>query len=81
MSLLCNAQEEYDDVESAIEQVRQGRAWAAVYLSKNFSLDLLTRVCAIYPSKCGETNVTNEIINGSSIHIYADVTSELITMP
>ena len=73
-------QKEYDDVEDAIEQVRRGKAWAAIYLSENFTTYLLDRVCAINPSKCPLQfgNITNEVINGSSVHIYADVTSELI---
>lgn len=65
-------------MKDAIEQVKLGKAWAAIYLPENFTTDLLHRVCAIYPSKCPPNfgNITEETINGSSVHIYADVTSK-----
>ena len=60
---------EYTDVNDAKEQVRQGKAWAAIYIRPDFTTDLLKRANP-KPSVDGET------INGSTIHIYADVTSE-----
>ena len=71
-------QVEYDKVEDAVEQVRLGKAWAAIYLGENFTTDLMERVCSVYgrcPFNFGK-NISNQTINGSAVHIYSDVTSE-----
>lgn len=64
-------------MEDSIELVRQGKAWAAIHLAENFTMALLKRVCSMYPSTCptGFGSVTNQVINESSIHVHADVSS------
>ena len=51
-----------------MEEVREGRAWAAVIIRQNFTVDLFNRI----------TNYNDQsIINGSTIELYIDNTSEL----
>lgn len=66
----------YDDINAAKEQVKLGRAWGAVYLGSNFTMDLLVRVCSVSPCPPGIPPVDNTTINGSAVHVYADVTSK-----
>lgn len=58
---------EYDDINDAKEQVKLGKAWVAVYLGSNFTTDLMAR---------SSSSMDNATINGSTVHLYADVTSE-----
>ena len=53
--------------ESAVQEVRDGRAWAAVVIGENFTVDLFQRI-SNYNDK--------SVAEGSTIYIYADVTSE-----
>ena len=71
-------QVEFADIHDAKEQVKLGQAWGAVYLGSEFTMDLLKRVCSV--SKCPSTVPApdNTTINGSTIHLFADVTSENI---
>ena len=65
-------------MDDAVEEVRRGKAWAAIYLGRNFTVDLFTRLCdgnPNCPSFIGP--VTNTTIDGSAVHIRGDVTSEL----
>lgn len=68
---------EYDDFEEAKEQVSLGKAWAAIYLGHNFTKFLFSRACALARASCPMKvpPIDEEIINGSSVHVYADVTS------
>ena len=73
----------YDEVNDAIDQVKDGHAWSAIYLQKEFTIDMLIRMCSVEPSKCygkgrplpDPIPVTNETIDGSSVHMYSDLTS------
>ena len=66
MSTLLSLQDEgHDSEESAVEEVREGRAWAAVIIRQNFTVDLFNRIN------------DQSIINGSSVELYVDKTSAL----
>ena len=65
MSILLSLQEGHDSEESAVEEVREGRAWAAVIIRQNFTVDLFNRIN------------DQSIINGSSVELYVDKTSAL----
>ncbi|CAI8037610.1 ABC transporter G family member 23 [Geodia barretti] len=55
--------------ESAVQEVRDGRAWAAVVIGENFTVDLFQRI-SNYNDK--------SVAEGSTIYIYADVTNSQI---
>lgn len=60
-----------DSLELAVDQVREGKAWAAIEIGQNFSQDLVNRVLEPLQSKMPSPTT----INGSTIHLYMDVTS------
>ena len=70
LSLYDYLQHEYNNTEEAIEQVREGKAWAAIGVPENYTKDICERA---FDSAGGQ--VTPEIINGSTVHLYMDVTS------
>jgi ABC-type multidrug transport system permease subunit len=55
--------------ESAVQEVRDGRTWAAVVIGENFTVDLFQRI-SNYNDK--------SVAEGSTIYIYADVTNSQI---
>lgn len=63
-------------MEDAKEQVRQGKAWAAVYLGPDFTFDLLKRVCNVShcPRNASIPPPDNTTANGSAVHLYTDLT-------
>ncbi len=63
--------------------VERGDAWAAIIIYENFTLDQVVRMCSIASEQCKEYHdvippLTQDIINQSTIHVKADVTSTLI---
>ena len=64
---LFSSQHNHSSEESAVQQVRDGGAWAAVVIGENFTADLLKR---LGPS------VNSSVIEGSTIYLYMDITSE-----
>ena len=62
-------QHNHSSEQSAVQQVKEGRAWAAVVIGENFTVDLFKRV-----SDHSDTSV----IKGSTIYLYMDVTSECL---
>ena len=64
-------------MEESIEKVRQGKAWTAIYIGTNFTVDLFSHLC--YSSDCPFPTqpVTNKTITGSAIHTHHDKSSEL----
>ena len=66
----CNVlvQESHASEERAVEQVREGKAWAALIVGQNFTVDLFKRI----------TDYSDRsVIKGSTIELYIDNTSEL----
>ena len=51
--------------------MQQGNAWVAMHIPEDFSKDFCLRAIA---TRTG-TDVTPEVINGSTVHLYMDVTS------
>ncbi len=56
---------------SAVDEVKDGKAWAAIVIPSNFSRDMMQRIHFIIDQK----RVPSDIINGSTIEVYEDVTS------
>ncbi len=65
--------------------MKEGHAWAVIYIGTNFTVDLYNRICSI--SDCSANvfdnhPVTDNVINGSTIHIQYDLTGKsLATLP
>ena len=66
------SQNHFSSPSAAIDRVKKGNAWAAFIIPGNFSADIVQRVELL---KQGEP-IPEEIINGSTVEIYEDVTSE-----
>ena len=62
----------FSEMSEGVEQVKKGGAWAAIIIPENFTFDLTTRVMDMI----GGNNVPREIITGSTIELYEDVTSK-----
>ena len=63
-------QHRYNTTEEAVEQVREGKAWVAICIPEDYTKDICQRA---FDSARG--HLTPEIINGSTVHLYMDVTS------
>ena len=61
-------QEGHVSKEIAVEQVRKGKAWAAVIIGQNFTVDIFKRITDYKKQS---------VIEGSTIELYVDNTSEL----
>ena len=61
-----------DSPSEAIDHVKHGKAWAAIIIPENFSIDLRQRALDI----AGKVPVPDDIINSSTVEIYEDVTSK-----
>ena len=60
-------QEGHASKEIAVEQVRKGKAWAAVIIGQNLTVDIFKRI----------TDYNKQsVIEGSTIELYVDNTSE-----
>ena len=64
-------QQYFDNMELAISQVKQAKAWAVIGIGSNFSADLIERAKDPFQQRIPPPSV----INGSTIHLYMDVTS------
>jgi hypothetical protein len=62
------------DSEQAIDQVKRGNAWAAIVVPENFTKDVTTRIISLFDQ--GDNLPSEAIINGSTVEMYADVTSK-----
>ena len=65
-SCYFTSQHKHTSEHSAVQQVREGGAWGAVVIGENFTVDLFKRA----------SNHSDAIIEGSTIYLYMDVTSE-----
>ena len=54
-----------------MEQVRKGKAWAAVIIGQNFTVDIFKRITDLNKQS---------VIEGSTIELYTDNTSEFYAM-
>ncbi|XP_023931598.1 ABC transporter G family member 23-like, partial [Lingula anatina] len=63
----------YSDLTSALNTVKQGDAWGAVFVGKNFTQDLFLRVS-------NTSSVDNKTIDGSSVKLYLDMTNQQIAL-
>lgn len=66
-------QKQYDSFDSAIQAVKNGEAWAALVIGSNFSTAMQLRVMM-----AGE--VDNSTIEASNIHLYPDMTNQMISL-
>jgi len=66
-------QKPYHSFDSAIEAVKNGEAWAALVIGHNFSSALQMRVLMT-------GDVDNQTIEMSSIHLYPDMTNQMISL-
>lgn len=64
-----------DSPSEAIDRVKHGKAWAAIIIPENFSIDLRQRAIDI----AGRVPVPDDIINSSTVEIYEDVTNLQLT--
>jgi len=71
-------QDQFLSYGEALDCVRQGNAWAAIYIGKSFTVDTIQRLCSSSgcPFNPFNESATNDTINGSSIHIQRDLSSE-----
>ena len=60
-----------NSTDKAVDRVKEGKAWAAITIPANFSMDLIERGALIKARQ----PVPAAVINGSTIEIYEDVTS------
>ena len=75
-------------IDDAVDKVKHGDAWVAVGIGKNFTMDLMTRMCSIDTES--ETckiikqflppTTDHDYINGSSIALHADITSKSVSI-
>lgn len=65
-------QVKYDNLTSAIEDVRRGKVWGAIHIPDKYSQNLQSRLIM------GE-EVTNETISNGTIRVYPDLTSKFDT--
>ncbi|KAH3702532.1 hypothetical protein DPMN_077556 [Dreissena polymorpha] len=56
---------------AAYDSVRNGHTWGVIHLKANFTQDLIERFSSI-------TNVSDSVINGSSVHLQIDSTNQQI---
>lgn len=64
-----NEQENYNHrFDDAMEASKAGRTSGIINIRENFSTDLMARF--------SELNLTNETLEGSTVHLYLDMTSE-----
>ncbi|XP_023314051.1 ABC transporter G family member 23 isoform X1 [Trichogramma pretiosum] len=63
--------EYYRDTESAIDAVRRGKAWGALYFYGNFSQELLARMAL-------GKNVDDDVFEYSEVHVWLDMSNQQI---
>lgn len=72
--LLCIPQDQYQSIPAAIEAVRAGKAWGALYFPSNYSRFLAARhVWGRYAS--------DKALNHSEISVWMDMSSESLFFP
>lgn len=60
----------------ALDHVKHGNAWAVIYIGRNFTIDTFSRLCSS-SSLCPLTvKVSNETIDGSTLHIQRDLSGK-----
>ncbi|XP_055866899.1 ABC transporter G family member 20-like isoform X2 [Biomphalaria glabrata] len=62
-----------DDINLAINDVRDGLSWSALHIKENFSMDLMTRLEE-------GPRATNATIDGSTIDLYQDMSNKQIAI-
>ncbi|XP_003390840.2 PREDICTED: ABC transporter G family member 20-like [Amphimedon queenslandica] len=65
----------YDSMTDAVDAVKKGKAWMAIVIPENFTQDMVERLGSIIL----QDNIPDDIINGSTIEIYEDVTDLQMT--
>ena len=65
-------QHQHSSLEDAVQEVKEGTAWVAIEIRKNFTVDFVLRGL----STLNGSEPSQAIINGSTIYLYMDVTSE-----
>lgn len=63
----------YNDLNSAMQSVKEGNSWGVISIGKNFSIDLLERFTNI-------RNISNSTIEGSEIKLHLDMTNQQIAL-
>lgn len=66
-------QKPYHSFDSAIQAVKDGEAWAALVIGKNFTPALQIRVLS-------PDDVDSDTIEMSNIHLYPDMTNQMISL-
>jgi len=66
-------QKPFPSYDSAIEAVKNGEAWAALVIGRNFTNALQMRVLMA-------GDVDNETLEMSSVHLYPDMTNQMISL-
>ncbi|CAH1797733.1 unnamed protein product, partial [Owenia fusiformis] len=61
-------QENYTDLSAALDTVKRGEKWGVISMSQNYTQDLVLRFMS-------KTNISEKIIDGSSVHLYLDMTN------
>ena len=56
----------------AVDAVKKGKAWMAIVIPKSFTQNMLERISRIIYLD----DIPDDVINGSTIEIYEDVTGE-----
>lgn len=69
MGVSCPTQEYYPDPESALEAVRSGNAWGALYFTENFTDALVARMVL-------GRDADEETLDQSEIRVWLDMSSE-----
>ena len=65
---------QYNDLQTAVQDVRKGDAWAAIEIGRNFTLDFFLRASStVRPAPPDPA-----VINGSTIYLHMDVTSTFV---
>ncbi|XP_072049228.1 ABC transporter G family member 20-like [Amphiura filiformis] len=62
-----------DNLTVALDDAKAGKYWGAMYLGPDYSKDLVFRFAQT-------TNVTNDTIEGSSVHLYLDMSNAQISL-
>ena len=57
-----------------MDAVKEGKAWMAIVIPEQFTSNMIERLLAI----ALQQNVPNDVINGSTIEIYEDLTGTLL---
>lgn len=67
-------QEFFDSLEGAIHSVETSGSWAAIEFPKNYSYWLDQRIRGLF-------SANEQVINGSTIRLHADMTGKYLSIP